>query len=118
MIWEAYQQGKITNAERTADRAQAKADRYADDINRMQRHVERISLACQAMWELLRDHSDLSEEDIERKILEIDGRDGKVDGKMSMQTLDCPSCGKPTNSKRDCCVMCGAPLKRQHQFEG
>ncbi len=118
MIWEAYQQSSIASAERKAQRAQSKADQYADDIARIRRHVDRLSLACQAMWELLRDHSDLTEEDIEAKILEIDGRDGQVDGKIGMQQVDCPSCDRPTNSSRSSCVMCGAPLERQHKFEG
>jgi hypothetical protein len=117
MIWEAYQQTKIASAERTAERAMSKADRYAEDIAGIRRHLDRLSLACQAMWELLRDHSNLTEENIESKILEIDARDGKVDGKIATQLANCSSCGKPTNTRRLTCVMCGAPMKRQHQFE-
>ena len=83
MIWEVYQQTKIAGAERTAERAMSKADRYAADIADVRRLVDRLTLACQAMWELLRDRSDLTEEDIEAKILEIDARDGRVDGKIA-----------------------------------
>jgi rRNA maturation endonuclease Nob1 len=118
MIWEAYQQTKIAGAERTADRAMSKADRYAADIADISRKVDRLSLACQAMWELLRDRSELTEDDIEAKILEIDSRDGRVDGKIATKLVDCATCGRPTNSRRCSCVMCGAPLKRDHQFEG
>lgn len=118
MLWEAYQYKKIGDAERAADRAEAKAERYNDDIHSIKRQVDRLSLACQAMWELLRDRSDLTEQDIESKILEIDGRDGRVDGKMGMQLLNCHQCGKATNSTRSICIMCGAPLSRPHQFEG
>ncbi len=117
MIWEGYQQIRIAGAERTADRAESKADGYAYDIARIQRNLERLSLSCQAMWELLRDHSDLDEKDIEAKIIEIDGRDGKVDGKMTAQTLDCTSCGRPTNSRRTMCVICGASIDKKHKFE-
>ena len=118
MLWEAYQQSKIEGATRVAESAKSKADRHTDDITNLTRHVERLSLACQAMWELLRDCSELTEEHIEAKILEIDGRDGCIDGKIGIQRMDCPSCGRPTNSSRTSCVMCGAPLKRKHQFEG
>ncbi len=117
MIWEAYQQTKIAGAERAAAKAESKADRYADDISNVERQVERLSLVCQAMWELLRDRSELSEGDIEAKILEIDVRDGRLDGKIATQIADCPSCSRPTNTTRTSCVMCGAPLKRKHQFE-
>jgi len=117
MIWEAYQQTKIASAERTADRAMSKADRYAADIAHIQRQMGRLTLACQAMWELLRDRSELTEEDIESKMREIDGRDGQVDGKIGTTLFECPSCGRPTNSRRSSCLMCGAPLTKQHQFE-
>ena len=119
MIWHLYdQQKKIAGTERKAERAMSKADRYAADVAVIRRQVDRLSLACQAMWELLRDRSDLTEEDIEAKILEIDARDGRVDGKFATKLTNCSSCGRPTNSRRDSCVMCGAPLKREHQFEG
>lgn len=117
MIWEAYQQTKIAGAEQTAERALSKADRYAADIADVRRQVERLSLACQAMWELLRDRSDITEEDLEAKILEIDARDGRVDGKIATTMTTCSSCGRPTNSRRGSCVICGATLKREHPFE-
>lgn len=118
MIWEAYQQTRIAGAENTAERAMSKADRYAADISNVQRQIERLTLSCQAMWELLRDRSGLTEEDIEAKIHEIDARDGQLDGKIGTTLFECPSCGRPTNTRRSACLMCGAPLKRQHQFEG
>ena len=118
MIWEAYQQSKISLAERAADRAQSRVDRYTHDVDRLERHVERLSLACQAMWELLRDNTSLSDQELDAKILEIDARDCQVDGKIGTQQLDCPSCGSKTNSKRTSCVMCGAPIERPHKFEG
>jgi predicted hydrocarbon binding protein len=65
------------------------------------------------MWEVLRDNSDLTEKDIEDKTMEIDGRDGK----MGAQITDCPSCGRPTNTKRTCCVISGAELSKLHKFE-
>ena len=118
MLWEAYQQTNIAAAERTAESADAKAERCARTIGDLQRHVDRLSLACQALWELLRSCSDLTEDDLEKKVLEIDGRDGCVDGKIGMQPLDCPSCGRKTSSKRNTCVMCGAPIKRPYPFGG
>ncbi len=118
MLWEAYQQRRIAGAERTAESAEAKVDRSAKMVEDLQRQVERLSLACQAMWELLRQCSDLTEDDLEKKILEIDGRDGCVDGKIGLQALDCPACGRKTSSKRNSCIMCGAPIKRPYPFAG
>jgi hypothetical protein len=118
MLWEAYQQTRITGAERTAESAEAKVERCARSIEEVQRHLDRLSLACQAMWELLRECSDLTEDDIEKRMLEIDGRDGCVDGKIGPQVVDCPSCGRKTNARRGTCIMCGAPVKRPYPFAG
>jgi hypothetical protein len=116
MLWDAYQQTRIADAERVAESAESKAERLSRSITDLQRQVDRLSLACQALWEMLRERSDMTEEELDAKILETDGRDGSVDGKIGVQAMDCPSCGRKTNSKRSSCLMCGAPLKRPSQF--
>jgi hypothetical protein len=118
MIWDLFQQQQIDSAERTASDAKSKADRQANHIEDLQQHVERLSLASQAMWELIKTRTALTEADLETKILEIDGRDGRIDGKINTQPISCPSCGRTTSSRRNTCVMCGAPTRRPHQFEG
>jgi hypothetical protein len=82
MIWDLYQQQQIDAAGQTADRAILKAERHVNDIDNLQRHVERLSLASQAMWELLQQWAGITEAELETKILEIDARDGRIDGKM------------------------------------
>lgn len=116
MFWEAYQQTRINRAELAADRAQLKADRHADGLRRLERHVERLSLTCQAMWELVRERTSLTEAELEAKILEVDLRDGQADGKMGGGVIACPSCGRNTSSARPTCILCGAETKKEHIF--
>ena len=116
-IWDISQESRIHGAASEARRATSKADAVVQEYARLQRRLERLSLATQAMWELLRDNSGLTEEDLQTKILEVDLRDGRTDGKMQSQITDCPNCGAKTNSKRTLCVMCGAPLPVAHSFE-
>lgn len=118
MIWEIHQQTKIHQASRLARNAENKAERVDTEVDEIRRHLDRLSLACQSMWELVRERTDLTEEDLERRILEVDGRDGRVDGKISRQIADCPHCGHKTNTRRELCLMCGGKLDRPHQFEG
>lgn len=108
---------RISSAESAAERADSKARRAEQELDQLGRHVERMSLASQAMWELIRERTSLSEEDLEAKMLEVDGRDGVVDGKISVRVQVCDSCGRNTNSRRDTCIMCGAPIERAHKFE-
>ena len=118
MLWQTYDQTRSVQAQLTADKAERTAEGAADRLAALQNHVERLSLACQALWELLRDRTELTEEDLEAKVVEVDMRDGRLDAKIGTTQQDCPACGRKTNSTRSICIMCGAPLKRPHQFEG
>lgn len=118
MIWEFHQQAKIHRANDSARKAENKVDRVDAEIHEMQRHLDRLSLACQSMWELVREKTELTEEELDLKILEVDSRDGRVDGKISRQITDCPHCGRKTNTRRSHCLMCGGELSRPHPFEG
>lgn len=100
-----------------AGRAVHKADQTAEELNRAKRQVEYLTLACQSMWELLREHNGLTDEALKEKMLEVDGRDGRTDGKIATQSMDCPKCGAKTHSRRRLCVMCGEPVVRAHVFE-
>ncbi|MAS92114.1 MAG: hypothetical protein CMO55_02865 [Verrucomicrobiales bacterium] len=118
MIWKTNEervprQVSPTNAPPT----RPKADIGSTDLGILKNQIERLSLSCQAMWELLRDHSDLTEEHLEQKIVEIDARDGTVDGRMTIRQVTCPQCGNMTHSKRTSCVICGEPLHRDQKFE-
>ena len=117
MFFQGPSFGQQMGMEAEVNRANTKADRQSYKIDELVDKVDRLSLACQGMWELIRDRTQISEQDLEVKMLEIDARDGKVDGKITTQALSCHACGRPTNSKRNRCIMCGAALRRQHKFE-
>ncbi|MES2705963.1 MAG: hypothetical protein V4726_05105 [Verrucomicrobiota bacterium] len=78
--------------------------------------VERLTLASQALWELLREKHGLTETELKERMLEIDGRDGSVDGRMAQEAVDCRSCGRLTVTKRSQCQFCGAPVEGRHLF--
>lgn len=92
-------------------------DRVTSELQALRNHMDRLAIACQGMWELLRDFSELTEEDIENKIREIDVRDGTEDGKMTLRQVVCPSCGRMSHSKRTHCIICGAPVPRELRFD-
>ncbi len=119
LFWEFHQQRQISEAGRDAARAKDKVDQLTSEVSAMRRKLEHLSLACQALWELLRDHTKFEEEHILQKMQEIDLRDGVRDGKIGSRPLDCPACHRRANSARQTCLYCGAALStaRQHLFE-
>ena len=112
-----HQQGKINEARRQAERAANKADRYADDIKTLERRLDRLALASQALWEMLREAGHHSEEALAAKMQEIDLREGAADGKISRVVKNCLSCGRNSNSKRLECLYCGASLPAPNLFD-
>ena len=49
MIWHAYDETRSVQAQHTADKAERKAEHAASQLGEVHRHVERLSLACQAL---------------------------------------------------------------------
>ena len=86
-------------------------------MEHLERRVNRLSLLCQSMWELLRERAEFTDDQLATKVLEVDLRDGRTDGRMATKITNCPSCGRKTNSKRANCVICGAELPKAHPFE-
>ena len=99
------------------DRTGSSSDNQAELIT-LRGQVDRLTLACQAMWELIRESGSFSESELQEKITEVDLRDGAADGRLGSTVLKCPSCGRNSNSRRDSCIWCGGPIEREHIFEG
>lgn len=116
VIIDLYQQGKIEAAAQRATRAAESVERMGDDIRAVGRQVEMLAITCQALWELLREQTGLRDQDVLRKVQEIDLRDGSADGKMTQQVNSCAACGRPNNSRRSACLYCGAELSQEHIF--
>lgn len=104
-------------ADLEASQAKRKADMAAESVRQLQSRIERLSMVCQAMWELLRERAKLTDEDVIKKMQQIDLRDGVADGKMTRQTLVCPECGRNVSSRREQCLYCGTWLAKDNLFE-
>ena len=117
MIVDLYQQGRIQEAQSSADQASAKAEAVHERLSSQERRIERLALHCQAMWEMLRERAQFTDEEFVNKVLEVDLRDGRTDGRMGVQIADCPNCKQKTNSRRATCVICGVELPRNHAFQ-
>lgn len=88
-----------------------------EEVRRLERRTDRLSLVCQALWELLRERTNLGDNDLIARMQQIDLRDGVADGRMTPMTVICPSCNRTSNSRRDECVYCGARLPGRNIVE-
>lgn len=116
-VWQAYQSGQIAEAKTDAAEAKVSAQQYSDRVRELEFALGRTTLACQALWELVRERVGLTEDELLAKMTEVDLRDGVQDGRMSPTVIACPQCGKPSNTKNTRCMYCGAALRKPHVFQ-
>ena len=91
----------VSTGAATARDAQGKALHLED-------RLDKLTLICQALWELLKERGEFTEEDLAVKIREIDLRDGKADGKISKQIKRCPKCDRVMSPRHQKCMYCGS----------
>lgn len=109
MLWEMYQQKRISQANTKANRADNRASQLEGELEMMNDRIAALALACQSLWELLQENTGISAAELDQKMEEIDLRDGFRDGKMTPKTDSCSQCGRKTSRRRKKCIYCGNP---------
>jgi hypothetical protein len=117
MLWDLLQHFEIQQAKTDARDASDRANDSEHRVVGVQAQVERLTLASQAMWELLKEHTGLMELQLLEKMVEIDSRDGVKDGKIGAKGVSCAHCGKITSTQRSKCVYCGKAVAGAHIFK-
>jgi hypothetical protein len=85
-------------------------------IEKLRGDVDRLTLTVQSMWELLKKMTEMDDDVLMKMIHEVDGRDGKVDGRPSRTLENCPKCNRPVSLATGICVYCGTAVERKHPF--
>ncbi|MBI5496913.1 MAG: hypothetical protein HY904_18000 [Deltaproteobacteria bacterium] len=116
MFWELHQQRSIHDARNAAASAENKSEQVKEYIQFLEARVDKMQLACQAMWELMRETAHLDDDRLMAKIQEIDLRDGTLDGKIATAGNRCDACQRTVNPRHARCLYCGAELVRRHAF--
>lgn len=107
-----YQHGQIKQAHRSvgqvADEVRHQREATRDEIQALHERIDRLTLTCEAMWNLLASSAEFAEEDLIRAVTELDGEDGEVDGRRRRKPKPC-SCGAMVNQRLKACQFCGEP---------
>lgn len=115
-VWDVFQQyqihklGKEFEAGREVIAGEQAGQQAALDA--LDERVARLALICKALLELLQERTGVSEQDLAKKIAEIDLRDGRADGRMAPKAKPCPACGSMMSPRFNRCLFCG------HRDEG
>ena len=87
-------------------------------IERLEHKINSLALACQALWEILKENTELSEAVLAERMQEIDLRDGVADGKITHTVAECPTCGRKTTRRRTTCMYCSAAIATEEETFG
>lgn len=102
------------DARLAAEDAQYAVNRVEDQFGRVGVDIERLLLLTEALWSLLKEEHGYEDEELVRRVLEIDSRDGRIDGRLAAKPPeDCPHCNRPVPSERRYCLYCGEPVPVQ-----
>ncbi len=71
----------------------------------------RLELTCQAMWIIMKEKLNLTDEDLVACIAELDLSDGIADGKKAKAILTCPNCKRANSRSLEFCMYCGQILR-------
>ena len=108
----AARQAALATAQSQASMASATANEARLQGENLTLDVEKLFLITQALWELLKKEHGYTDEMLQKKVVEIDMRDGRLDGKApKVERPNCPSCGRKMG-RLPACLYCGAVSQR------
>jgi len=100
----------IAAAQATSDasRAARKAENVKLQVRLLEANLAKVLMINEALWEFIKQHHRLSEDDLREKIYQIDMRDGTLDGKHQRSTVtECPRCHRKVGPRHPTCLYCG-----------
>ncbi|MCF7975190.1 MAG: zinc ribbon domain-containing protein [Phycisphaerae bacterium] len=95
------------SSELSSVRAKNKLRSDESKVKHLEATVAKILMINEALWEIIRDKFDMTDEDFHNKLYEVDMRDGQVDGKNQRKASKCPKCDHMVSSRHPACLYCG-----------
>ena len=117
-IFDVYQQGKITELGSLQADTDRRVTNTGDKLRELEQRYERMSLVTNALWQLLKEHTGLSDADLKKYIEKVDLADGVRDGKIARNkgAMDCPHCSRRVLTSATVCAWCGEKLASGDPF--
>jgi hypothetical protein len=108
--------GAVADGRSQATPSGARGEATESRVRDLERRLEKLALVCQALWSLVRDRQGVTDDDLARRVRELDLTDGRLDGRLA-PAITCGTCGRVTARRREKCLYCGAPREGASAFE-
>ncbi len=93
-----------------ANTAASDARKAHSEVEMLTRRIDRMAMMTEALWLLLRDRFDVSEEDLVSIARDLDLSDGVLDGRVRRKSTACPACGRMVGARHEHCIYCRAEM--------
>jgi len=110
--------GDSSGARQQAAAASSDAASAKRDVADLERDLGHLKLVCAAVWELVKEKSRLTEDDLVAKVAELDAKDGVADGMLTRGVRKCVQCQRTVPTKQNKCMYCGTVQPVGSVFEG
>ncbi len=109
----ARQMAQANLSQSTAQQASRVAAEARSQSDVLRADVEKLFMVTEALWTILKEERGYSDDELIRRIQQIDLRDGRLDGKVAKQLNPaCPQCGRTLLGKHPVCLYCGTEVER------
>ena len=91
-------------------RTDASAARQETEV--LREDMERLLMIVEALWKILKEQHGYGDEELLKRVYEIDFSDGRLDGRVGTRAepQNCPHCNRVLSRRRPTCVYCGKPV--------
>ena len=109
---------RIGSSESNITSQNKKLDETALSTLSMRQDIEKLFLIVEALWAIVKETSNLKDEDLAELIRQIDLQDGRLDGRNSTtaEILKCAKCGKTLLHGQTRCAYRGEELRFDSLF--
>jgi hypothetical protein len=88
------------------------------DVMELKARISRLSMICEAMWEILKEKNALPPDLLNLKVAELDLTDGKLNSRKANTVVNCKACNRVLQPGRQICLYCGAFSDQVSVFNG
>lgn len=113
-IYDGVQDVQVRSARLESMQARHSASDVQIKLRQVEKEHERLKLMVIAMWELLKERTSLSDDELTRFIEKIDMKDGKRDGRVGTRLAfhSCGDCSHKIPDSALTCPYCGSEQPR------
>ncbi len=106
VFWDYYIFQQLRQINSDVYRTISRSARTGKALMVLEDRIGKLTLISLTIWSILKEKFQLSEDDLFKKIQEIDLKDGKLDGKIQSQVKQCASCKRVMSPSHQKCIWC------------